>query len=376
MNMPTRKSVLTAIGIALGFFVLLPAVFIFLADPCHVFHKPFRHLLPHGFTPGTRCQNAGLINSWLSDKKEGFDSILVGASTSENFLVSYINEKTPWKKTLKLEMVNMFPVEQNILVTRALATGTIRHVFWEVVPMLHHAPESWNFNNIGQSGFFPAYLYNASRLDDYSYVFNVFTLSASVDVLTHEPYFVDDINKILYWEDRCESMNICDHYYKKEAIEKIMKEYIPVNRSFRTPDEKSKIHYRDFDSFIYPVILDHCNKDVSFDIFFPPFSLLWFSQLTDREFDFELYLLRHAVEKTVACRNVRIFAFYNELWITADLSNYSDPKHFYADVHKYMTDAIAGDRHRITPENIDAFEEKMIRNVNGYRPYGTKLYRH
>jgi hypothetical protein len=367
---------LTALGIAISIFVVLPAAFVFLADPCHVFHKPFPHFLHHGFTPSTRCQNAGLINSWLSDKEEGFDSLLIGASTSENFLIPYINQKTQWKRTLKLEMVNMFPVEQNILLTKSLASGNIHHVFLEISPMLHHAPKSWDFGNIGQSEFFPAYLYNSSRLDDYSYIFNFFTLSGSVDILTHEPYYVDDINKILYWEDRCASMNICDHYYKKDAIEKIQQQYVPVIRKTRMPIEKRSITYRDFDNFIYPVIRDHCNKDVSFDIFFPPFSLLWFSQLTESEFDFELYLLRHTLEKTSHCKNVRIFAFYNTLWITADLSNYSDPKHFYADIHKYMTDAIATDQHRITKENIDAFEETMIMNLNSYRPYGTKLYLH
>ena len=78
-----RLIVLPGLTIVLCLFVIMPALFVYAADPCHVFHKPFKGLLDHGFTPETRCQNAGLINSWLSDPAEGFDSVLIGASTSD-----------------------------------------------------------------------------------------------------------------------------------------------------------------------------------------------------------------------------------------------------------------------------------------------------
>lgn len=376
MALPTRKSVIFELAIAIGIFVVLPALFVFAADPCHVFHKPFNAPLHHGFTPETRCQDAGLLNSWLQDKSEDFDSILVGASTSENFLIPYINQKTPWKKTLSLTMVNMMPVEQNIVVKRAMDSGNVRHVFWEILPMLHHPPNPMDFNSIANVDYFPAYLYNKSWLDDYRYIFNAFTFSGSMDVLTQESYFINDINKIRYWENHCETLHICDHYFQKEDIEKIQRDYVAPARHLLTEKDRKKILYRDFDNFIYPVIKDNCNKNASIDLFFPPFSLLWFSQLPENDFYFELYLLRHAVEKTATCKNIRVFAFYNELWITADLSNYSDPKHFYGEIHNYIIDSIATNRNRITVSNIGEFEETMVKNLNAYQPYGTKLYPH
>ena len=89
-----------------------------------------------------------------------------------------------------------------------------------------------------------------------------------------------------------------------------------------------------------------------------------------------MYMLRHVVKKTATCSNVRVFSFMNEKWITADLSNYHDPKHFYGNIHDFMIDAMAEDKNRVTLENIEAFEKEMIQNVNEYRPYGTKLYPH
>lgn len=362
--------------IALGVFVLAPAAFIYAADPCHVFHKPFNQFFHHGFTPETRCQNAGLINSWLSDQHEGYDSILVGASTSENFPIAYINQKTPWKKTLMLTMVNMAPVEQNIVIEKSIRTGNVQHVYWEILPMLHHSPKPMDFDSITKTTYFPAYLYNNNRLDDYRYIFNAFTFSGAIDVLTKEPYFVNDINKIRYWENRCESENICNQFLGKEDIENIQAHYIAPTRRHLSDKEVNGITYTDFDNFIKPIIEKNCGGSISFDIYFPPSSLLWFAQLSDSDFNYELYLMRHTVKQIHDCPNMRAFSFYNELWITGDLSNYGDPKHFYGDIPKFIIDAMADDRNRITADNIRDFEISMINNLNAYRPYGTKLYPH
>jgi hypothetical protein len=371
-----RKAFITLLSIVFIVFVAAPTLFIFSADPCHVFHKPFSGRLHHGFTPETRCQNAGLINSWLADPDEGFDAVMIGASTSENFQPEYIAAQTPWHRVLKLTMVNMFPVEHNIVARRAIATGRVKHIFWEVLPMLHHAPISYNFDNIAETDFFPAYLYNYSRLDDYRYIFNWATLSGSLDVLFKEPYFEPSIDRIRFAHNWCATHNICDQFFSGEEILDIQNAYIPVTRSTLAASTIKQIHYRDFDNFIYPVLSEHCNKSVSFDIYFPPYSLLWFAQLPEKDFYFELYLLRHVVEETRHCKNIRVFAFYNELNITADLSNYKDSKHFYGNIHNRITDDMANGRNQIRPDMLNAYEEAFIHNINTYRPYGSNLLPH
>jgi hypothetical protein len=273
-------------------------------------------------------------------------------------------------------MVNISPVEQNIVARKALYSGNVQHIFWEILPMLHHSPKPMNFDNIIKAKYFPAYLYNNGKLDDYRYIFNLTSLTGSLDVLTQANYFVDSINRIRYWENKCFTEQICNQFFGKEDIESIQKNYIAPKRYHLAKDSIKKIIYSDFDNFIFPIINEYCNTNISFDIFFPPFSMLWFAQLPEQDFNFELYLLRHTIEKTKTCTNVRVFAFYNELWITGDLSNYHDPKHFYGNIHNYLIDSIAENKNRINTGNISEFEETMINNLNAYQPYGSNLKPH
>lgn len=333
-------------------------------------------MLYHGFSPIARCQYAGLINSYLSDDSEGFDSIIIGSSLSENFRPEYIPEKTSLKRTLKIAIGYSTPVEQNILVQRAIDKGNIHHIYWEIFPYLYHMPENYNFSNIATLERFPAYLYNNEKIDDYRYIFNLSTLVSSIDIIQGEKYFIDTIEKIGYWENLCGSQNICDQFYSAEAIEKIINEYTPKKISIEEKKLNQSEVYKNFDEFVLKKINNYCNSQISIDLFFPPVSMLWFSNLTDKDFYYEFYLLRHAVTKTSSCRNVRVFAFNNELWITGDLSNYHDPKHFYGSIHDFIIDAMAQNRNRVTLENIDDFENQMIININEYQPYGTKLYPH
>lgn len=374
---PTGWHISVILCLVLAVFVGVPAAFVVAADPCHVFHKPWPGRWAHGFTPDTRCQNAGLINSWLVDPAEGFDSILIGASTAENFNPPHIRQVTPWQRTLKLTAVGLSPAEHNILINRAIATGRVRHVFWEIVPMLYHMPvPRVTYHTLARSTHFPAYLYNNSVLDDYRYVFNSAVLSGAVDVVNQETYFAADIDKVRYWENRCASMGICDQHMSAEEIDTIRAAYRPVHRRALDPAERAALDYSEFERFLMPVVQAHCNGDITFDIFFSPFSLLWFAELDEAKFQLEFYLLRHVVERVSHCRNIRVFAFYNDVSIVGDLSNYKDPRHFYADVHDRIIDAIAADRYRVTPEQLEAFEQAWRDNINTYQPYGTRLYPH
>lgn len=107
MTTSYKKNVLLSLAISVGLFVIFPAGLIFMADHCHIFHKPIKGIFDHGFTGDLRCQNAGLINNYLENPQEHFDSVFTGTSLSGNFLPEHLADKTPWKRTLKLT----FPVQ-------------------------------------------------------------------------------------------------------------------------------------------------------------------------------------------------------------------------------------------------------------------------
>jgi hypothetical protein len=374
--MSHSKTALASFFIAL-LLAAMPTALVVLADPCHIFHKPFRQILPHGFCGLPSYQLAGFINSYLADDNERFDSIILGTSLSENFRPEYFAERIGLSRTMKLSMVGAVPRELHAIGSYALNTGKVKHVFWEVSPHFFHMSDIRSFDDMEKKGRVPPYLYNRSRLDDYRYVFNQSIFSSSLDILQGDTFtFSESIDRLGYWENLCATHGVCDHFYAAEDIAGIQANYFPVVRQLKSSAEKQQHDYNDFDRFIFSIVKDHCNSDLRFDLFFPPISLLWYARLSEQDFDYELYMPRYVLEKTRDCRNVRVFAFANELSITADLSNYHDPRHFYGDVHDKLVEAIADNRNQITPENIDAFELALIENVNNYRPFGSKMYPH
>lgn len=372
--MSHRRTVIAALLLVLLACVSAPAALVYLADPCHVFHKPFQRMLPHGFSALTSCQLAGLINSYLADEAEHFDSIILGTSLSENFRPEYVPQKTGLSRTLKLSMVGIVPREMHAVALHALRTGRVKHVFWEISPHFFHMQDIRSFDDMEKKGRFPPYLYNEGRLDDYRYIFNSSSFSASLEILKGNTWGqIESIDRLGYWENQCQSHGICNQFYHPDDIAAIRNAYQPVTRSLKPAEEKQKHDYSDFDRFVMDIIEDHCNSDVRFDLFFPPISLLWYARLSPEDFDYELYMPRHVLEQTAHCSNVRVFAFMNDLPVTADLSNYHDPRHFYGDVHDRLVDAMAQGRHQLTPDNIDRFEQEAVDNMNTYRPFGSRL---
>ena len=356
----------------LAISILLPVLMIVITDPCHIFHRPLPGIFFHGFSGNARCQNAGLINTYLADKREKFDSIFIGTSLSGNFIVGHIAEKTRWKRTLKLTLPGAMPIEQKIIVMRALQTENVKHVFWDFFPYQFLEYGSINLNTLLKKNEFPAYLYNNSRLDDYRYILNSSTLGAVINILNKDDYYnINAIEGIDFWDTGCSSEKKCEPFYSSKDVEEIRKYYKNSNNITRSLEEIEKIDYSSVDKYLLDVIVPYCNSDISFDMILPPVSLLRVARETPDQFEYQLYMLRYVVEKTRACKNIKVFAFGNERWITGDLAHYHDPRHFYGGVHDYILDSIATGKHVITPDNVADYEKKFIDNVNAYIPWAS-----
>lgn len=365
---PHKKSALLALALIIGLFSGLPALLVFLVDPCHIFHRPFPGIFSHGFSMNPRCQTAGLINTYLSDTAQGYDSILTGTSLSTNYSESYIKEATKWEKTLKLSVFGAKPIEQKIFTLRALQSKNVRHVFWEVVPFQFLRAKD-TIADLQKTKNFPLYLYNKSRIDDYQYVFNSEILSNSIDELLNiKKENSEKVEKIYYAHNQCTKAKTCEPLTKKEDLDVIKANYKSTEFLGRTPDEISEIDFSTADKLLLDALLSYCNTEISFDLIFPPLSMLFYSAQNQEDFDYQLYMLRYVVVNTSRCKNVRSFAFNNELWITGDLAHYQDERHFYGDVHDYIIQSTESGKHIMTIDNVADFERQFIENMNNYTP--------
>lgn len=343
------------------------------------------------------CQNAGLINTYLQDPEEGYDSILIGTSLSGNFLSQKIGwakknyaytlfgtslidnllpenmaRTTAWRKTLKLTAPGTSPLEQKITVERALSMKNVKHVFWEIYSLKYLQAQNTPPNAKNKYGEFPAYLYNNSRLDDYNYIFNMTMMNGAITSITGEQYSnIPEIDGVNYWENSCKTEKTCEPFKDQEAIKNMKVTYAHPDYRMQTPDEIHAINYNAVDQYLLPTLLQHCNDNISFDLFIPPTSLYWLATRGENNFNYHLYIMRYIVSHVASCKNIRVYAFYNELWITKDLAHYTDGAHHFGGVQDYIMDSIISGKHIITIDNIEEFEKILIGNVNSYTPWAS-----
>ena len=76
---------------------------------------------------------------------------------------------------------------------------------------------------------------------------------------------------------------------------------------------------------------------------------------------------RYIVEKTSHCKNISVYGFDNEDWISADLDNYADDVHYKTSVNRYIITSINEGRHKHTTLNISEYEKIMLDKINDYK---------
>lgn len=222
------------------------------------------------------------------------------------------------------------------------------------------------------SSIFPAYLYNHSRLDDYRYIFNRTTVNETLNVLRQEDVVnIPSMDMMGIWDHGCLTARQCTPFHLPVDIDAIRKNFRSPQHTPRTPAEIAAIDFEPVDRFLLGTVLQRCNHNIRFDLFFPPLSLWWFAGQNQQQFDYQLYMLRHVVGKTAMCNNVRVFAFNDEAWIAGDLAHYHDQRHFVGDVPRYIIESMASGKHVINPENVDAYETRFINAVNHYQPWAS-----
>ena len=71
-------------------------------------------------------------------------------------------------------------------------------------------------------------------------------------------------------------------------------------------------------------------------------------------------------EQIITLPNVKIYGFYNCTFVN-NLANYYNSSHYQPDVNRYMLYAIKHDLHRITVENIEKYEQQMLKNLRNFK---------
>ncbi len=345
--------------------VLAATLLTFTVDPLQLF-RPARFFTAM-YSLDTRMQNAGLIRS------QQFDTVLMGTSLSIHVRPSDI-DRTLGVRSVKLAMPGSNSREHIFVLDTAMERRP-RRVLWQM--------DDWIFRNAPDvDAYLPANLYrrNVSGLAQYLLsgamareslwiALRAFpTLAPVITKLTNGVMFrfplaeVDDINAFR------RDLDIGAMYNKPKALAGFRSIIDPSRRKILSGGYDLDAMIQGFQRDAIGFITKH--PDVQFDIYFAPYSILFFVALRDASpatlkttYDFTAY----AAERLTQLPNVRLYDFRAVREITHDLNDYVDVAHYSPAVDRKILSWLAEGKYRVDPKAPLASLEQLKAQVEAYR---------
>jgi len=360
------KNLLKYLGVS-ALIMLLAATLNFVVDPLQLF-RPSR-LFPAMYSADTRMQDAGLIRS------KPFDTALMGTSLAIHFRQRDI-DRILGGRSLKLSMTGSNSREQSFVLDAAMARHPKR-VIWQIDDWIFHdapAPDS--------DVYLPAALYRRTAKGLAGYLLSgqmaresLWILARSlpplepvVARLTSDLVFkfpiadVDDINTLP------PDYDVAAGYNAKRAIAAFRHITDPVRSRYLADGYDHDAMVRAFERDAIGLIAAH--PDVTFDIYFPPYSILQFVAMRDFSpaalktvYDFTGY----AFPRLLQYRNVRLYDFRAVKEVTHDLDNYGDVIHHSPMVDLMVLQWLADGKYAINRSAPLASLEQLKAQVAAYR---------
>jgi len=359
-NLPRLLCVAAAI-------VLSAAALTYVVDPVQLF-RPARSFAAM-YSADTRMQDAGLIRS------QPFDTVFMGTSLAIHYRQSDI-DKALNVHSLKLSITGSTSKEQSFVLAAALERHPKR-VIWQM--------DDWIFRDapeVDAEAHFPADLYRRNARGIAFYLFSgamareslwilarsIPPLQPAVASLTSDVLFkfpisdVDDINALP------PRFDVAGAYNAKRALSAFKRITDPVRSSYLADGYDYTAMVKAFERDAIGLIEKH--PDVTFEIYFPPYSILQFAAMRDAApatlktvYDFTAY----AFPRLVKLANVRLHDFRSLKAITHNLDNYGDVIHHSPTVDLKILSDLAERKCAVDPAAPLASLEQLKAQVDAYR---------
>jgi hypothetical protein len=314
-------------------------------------------------------QDAGLIRS------QDFDTAFMGTSLAIHFRQRDI-DRILGGRSLKLSMTGSSSREQSFVLDAAMARGPKR-VIWQL--------DDWIFRDtpeIDSDVYLPSGLYRRTTAGLAGYLFSgqmaresLWILARSlpplepvVTRLTSDLVFkfaladVDDINSLP------PDYDVAGNYNARKTLAAYRHITDPVRSRYLADGYEYEAMVRAFERDAIVLISKH--PDVTFDIYFPPYSILQFAAMRDAApaalkavYDFTGY----AFPQLLALPNVRLFDFRAVKEVTHDLENYADVIHHSPAIDLKVLSWLAERKYAVERSAPLASLEQLKSQVEAYR---------
>lgn len=331
--------------------IVVVVIFNYIVDPYQQYRKTTIYKLPY--------ENEKELNSGLA-KNFDYDSVVIGTSMMQNFNIEDLYDILGYQKPIKLTIAGCSVYEQNIVLKTAFKHKKIKNVLVGI-DFLSYYGDIHRFKH--GSASFPTYLYDENILNDYKYLASSDTLGRSFEVLFKRSNddWIYDFTKMYEWKSRTDDKNILS------AIKDKWK-----NRKYFDDDAKEdekKLHYL-VDNFKYNLLpFFKENRDTSFVLFFPPYSVLAYKVFEERgELRDFLEFKKYIIQALADSNNVKIYDFQLADNITYNLNNYYDLYHYNKEISKWILTQIRDKNYLIEGryENKKSIEF-FLHNISNYK---------
>lgn len=320
----TASRYITCVLGLVGAILSCVATFNFVVDPLQYYR--LAKFYPPAWSDNQRYQNPALA------RQAAYDTIVLGNSLSENFLVSHVQQRLGGR-ALNLAIAGSTIREQSMVLELALARGTLRHVIWVIDPnaFARHDEVVEDF------GPFPWHLYKQGFSAASEYLLSSSTLISSISALRATDR--RELNDLHAWHDQ--------YTYGPDQVRKDWA--AQVQRW--TPELKSAWMkyaptWEQIPAVVERRLIAHirANPGVRIDLIFPPMTLLGYaaSPLNHDENLAQRLLLAEYIDQAVApLANATVWDFRGESSSRADYAHFKDLSHYDLAVIDTMLDTLA-----------------------------------
>ncbi|WP_407186637.1 hypothetical protein [Bradyrhizobium centrosematis] len=346
-------------------WMLGAALLTYAVDPLQLF-RPSRSAF---HSDDTRMQNAGLIRS------QSFDTAFMGTSLAIHFRQSDIDRALA-VHSLKLAMTGSNSRQQAFVLEQAIDRGA-RRVIWEMDDFIFV-----DAADIESDPYLPVDLYRGTAKGIASYLFSaamakesLFALLRSIPPLREPltratPYLpvkfaladVDDIYALP------RDFDVAREYNATKALASFSYITAPSRRRFLGEGYGFEAMVRHFEHDAVGLITRH--PDVTFDIYFPPYSILQFVAMRDASpetLTIVTDLTAVIARRLTQLPNVRVHDFRATKAVTHDLDNYSDVIHHSPVVDAMVLKWLASGEYRVDPKAPLSSLNELRAQVEVYR---------
>ena len=305
--------------------------------------------------------NARYLTPGLA-KNYPYDSVIVGSSMTENFIISNVKEIIGFTHPIKFTSGGTTAHELKLILEVAFKHKNIQNVLYGLD---FYAFSGDKKRLLHGKGSLPLYLYDDNYLNDYKYIFNIDTTKVSLKTTLIQSLKSKSIelnyNKMFEWQHRYKP----NDFNETKVLRMWNNPQIRFNKNFNVKNFSLEKLKQSFEYNLLSLIKKH--PQTTFYIFYPPYSILaYIDAKSNGSLKNILMFKKYIFNELSKYKNVKLYDFQVAKEVTFNLNNYRDLTHYHQKTNHWILECIKNDQYLITSKTIENCNTTLEQQVAKY----------